>query len=257
MGELLWSSVPAPVRTATQTRLGSAIVAVSDVAGGFSEGAAARLSLADGRDVFVKATAHEAVRDFHRREGAIAAGLPSTVPSPPLLFSFEHDAWVVLAFAFVTARAARPADLPRVLDAATKMALVLTPAPLRPPTRPRLAGSSPWPGDTLLHGDLYLFNALIGPSQVYIVDWAHAWVGPIYGDVLMLMAGSPEAESLCAANPLTRDLPPSVIDEFLAAHGGFLMNLAAAASAPGLAAMAESLGRASLGWLSRRPYSAT
>jgi hypothetical protein len=48
-----------------------------------------------------------------------------------------------------------------------------------------------------------------------------------------------------------------VIDAFLAAHGGFLMNLAAAASAPNLAAMAGSLGRASLGWLARRPYSAT
>ncbi|WP_433203255.1 hypothetical protein ACQP00_33810 [Dactylosporangium sp. CS-047395] len=257
MGEMAWSAVPQPVRAAVETRLGSTIVAVADVAGGFSEGAAARLSLADGRDVFVKATAHEAVRDFHRREGAIAAGLPSTVPSPPLLFALEHDAWVVLAFAFVTARPARPADLPRVLAAATSMASVLTPAPLRPPTRPRLLPGPALDGDTLLHGDLYLFNALIGPSQVYIVDWAHAWVGPAYGDVLMLMAGSPEAESLCAANPLTRDLPPHAIDAFLAAHGGFLMNLAAAAAAPNLAAMAESLGRASLGWLARRPYSAT
>ncbi|GAA3453240.1 hypothetical protein [Dactylosporangium matsuzakiense] len=92
---------------------------------------------------------------------------------------------------------------------------------------------------------------------MWIVDWAHAWVGPAYCDVLPLMAGGNDPEALCAANPLTRDLPPSVVDGFLAAHAGFLVRLALQASDPSLSAAAASLGRASLAWLARRPYSAT
>jgi hypothetical protein len=284
-----WGAVPAAVRAAVEARLGSPVAAAQDRPGGFSEGVAARLRLRDGRDVFVKAACDPAVTGFHRREAAVAARLPAAVPSPPLLFALDHEAWVVLVFAFVAAELPTAADLPRVLDTATAMARALTPAPVRPDTPPRLGGfadlaradlvrvspwaaqrradlvaleaaaAASWAGDTLLHGDLYLFNALIPASarRVYIVDWAHAWVGAAHCDALMLMAGSDAAEALCAANPLTRDLPPLAVDGFLAAHAGFLLRLALRASDPNLAAMAASLGRASLAWLSRRPYSAT
>jgi hypothetical protein len=247
------------------------------------------LRLADGRDVFVKATAEPGVSDFHRREGVIAKALPSTVPSPPLLFALDQGPWTALGFVFAPARLATPDDLPRVLAAATAMAGPLTPAPLRSATRPRLggfadlaghgealarvapwaaehlgelialeaAGRPTWAGDTLLHGDLYPFNALVSPERVYIVDWAHAWVGAAHCDVLMLMAGSPAAAALCAADPLTRDLPPLAIDGFLAAHAGFLLRLALRAEDPHLAAMAAALGNASLRWLSQGPYSVT
>nr|BFE60593.1 hypothetical protein GCM10020063_051190 [Dactylosporangium thailandense] len=255
MGTVSWSALPEPVRGGVRERLGSPVADAVDLAGGHSEGAAARLRLADGRDVFVKAAADPAVRDFHRREAVVAAALPASVPSPKLLFAFDDGPWAVLGFEFVAASLPGPADLPRVLDTVTAMAGALTPAPIRPPTRPRLAGleSLDLAGDTLLHGDLYLFNALVSPERVFIVDWAHAWVGPAYCDALMLMAGSPDAEALCAANPLTRDLPPRVIDAFLAAHAGFLLDLAArAADHPRLASTAAALGGASRDWLARR-----
>ncbi|MFI5909919.1 hypothetical protein [Dactylosporangium sp. NPDC051541] len=282
-----WAAVPAPVRDAVEERLGARVTAAERLAGGFSEGVAARLRLADGRDVFVKATADPAVRDFHRREGVIASAFAVGVPSPPLLFALDLDPWVVLVFAFVEAELATEPDRPRVLDAATAMAAALTPAPARPATAPRLGGfadlsrpqvarcspwaaahlddlvelerSQDWAGDTLLHGDLYLFNALVSAQRVWIVDWAHAWVGPAYCDVLTVMAGSGGVppETLLAGNALTRDLPPPVVDGFLAAHAGFLVRLAVRASDPSLSAAAASLGRASLKWLARRPYSAT
>ncbi|WP_426503596.1 hypothetical protein ACPPVO_39045 [Dactylosporangium sp. McL0621] len=280
-----WSAVPGPVRAGVEARLGSRVAGAVDVSGGHSEGAAARLRLAGGRDVFVKAAADPAVRDFHRREAVVAARLPVSVPSPPLLFAFDDGPWAVLVFEFVAAVLPSPADRPRVLDTVTAMASALTPAPVRPATAPRLGGFaglaaadlarvSPWAaehlddlvalesaaardGDTLLHGDLYLFNALVSPSRVYIVDWAHAWVGPRYCDALMLMAGAPDAAALCAANPLTRDLPPRTVDAFLAAHAGFLLALALRATNPAVGVTATALGRASAEWLSRRLYSAT
>ena len=285
MGALAWNRVPEGVRDGVEARLGARVLEAVDLDGGHSEGAAARLRLAGGRDVFVKAAADPAVRDFHRREAAVAARLPAAVPSPALLFAFDDGPWAVLVFEFVPALPPAPEDLPRVLNAVTAMAAALTPAPVRPATAPRLGGFaelaaadlepvSPWAaahlgdlvalessadrsGDTLLHGDLYLFNALVAPGRTYIVDWAHAWVGPRYGDALMLMAGSPDAAALCAANPLTRELPAPTIDAYLAAHAGFLLRLALRAANPAVAATATSLGRASLRWLARRPYSAT
>ncbi|WP_432969205.1 phosphotransferase family protein [Dactylosporangium sp. CA-233914] len=290
-----WGTVPARVRDAVEERLGSPVAGAVDLAGGFSEGVAARLRLADGRDVFVKAAAEPVVAGFHRREGGVAARLPRAVPSPLLLFALAVDPWVVLGFEFVAGRLpARPwrdDELRPVLDAATRAADALTPAPFRPSTPPRLGGwaglaadavarVSPWAGahlerlvaleaagahtlagDTLLHGDLYAFNVLLDEDRkVYLVDWPHAWVGAAHCDVLTLMSTAADPEPLLAANPLTAGLEPFAVDAFLAAHSGFLVRLAVTATGeadPNLVAMAAALGRGSLAWLSQRPYSAT
>src|SRR5690242_4627331 len=52
-----WSRLPGRVRTAVEERAGASVVEARDQTGGFSPGVAARLLLADGRRVFVKAVA--------------------------------------------------------------------------------------------------------------------------------------------------------------------------------------------------------
>ena len=57
---------PAPVRSAVEARLASRVVAAHSQDGGFSPGVAARLELADGTRVFVKAVVHPAERGLAR-----------------------------------------------------------------------------------------------------------------------------------------------------------------------------------------------
>ena len=56
---LPWAETPAPVRRAVQAYLGSPVLVAESQPGGFSPGLAARLLLADGRRVFVKAVGAE------------------------------------------------------------------------------------------------------------------------------------------------------------------------------------------------------
>ncbi|MCC3772865.1 hypothetical protein K6I34_006802, partial [Streptomyces sp. UNOC14_S4] len=54
-----WTEVPAHLRAALEETLGSPVTTAVTRAGGFSPGVAARLELADGRRVFVKAVGPE------------------------------------------------------------------------------------------------------------------------------------------------------------------------------------------------------
>lgn len=129
--------MPAPVRSAIEDRLGSRVVSARSQAGGFSPGVAARLRLADGARVFVKAVCGWSNPDspaIHRREARVAAALPAGVPAPALRWSWDDGEWVVLAFDDVDGR---PPDLPwraneleRVLDALDELATALTPSPI-------------------------------------------------------------------------------------------------------------------------------
>ena len=105
--------------------------------GGFSPGLAARLALADGRRVFMKAVSEEANPDtpvLHRREARIVAALPATAPVPRLLWSHDDGGWVALCFEDVDGRhPSQPwtePDLALVVAALTKMARELTPSPM-------------------------------------------------------------------------------------------------------------------------------
>ena len=132
-----WDEMPAPVRSAIEDRLGSRVVSARSQAGGFSPGVAARLRLADGARVFVKAVCGSSNPDspaIHRREARVAAALPAGVPAPALRWSWDDGEWVVLAFDDVDGR---PPDLPwraneleRVLDALAELATALTPSPI-------------------------------------------------------------------------------------------------------------------------------
>lgn len=187
----------------------------------------------------------------------------------------------------------RREELDRVLAALPGLVTALTPAPVEesqlapprlggwsglapPAARGRLRTLSGWAADhlhglialesraqvtgpTLLHGDLYPFNLLLTPDRVVAVDWPHAWIGAPFCDVLTLLSSAQlsgiDPQPLAQAHPLTRNLAPGRIDEFLALHSGFLLRSVATAGPeadPNIMAMMTALGLASVQWLQRR-----
>lgn len=104
--------------------------------GGFSDGLAARLELADGRKVFAKAVdpgAAPGVAAFHRREVVVNGALPHGAPVPRLLGSYDDLGWVALGFEDIEGALPvqpwREDELERVLHALTDLAESLTPSP--------------------------------------------------------------------------------------------------------------------------------
>lgn len=226
---LPWEGLPASVRSAVERRLGWPVVGALTRPGGFSPGVAARLELENGRCVFVKAIGPEPNPDspeFHRREARIAAALPPEAAAPRLLFSYDEDGWVALAFEHVEGREPelpwREHELERVLAALTDLAAALTPPPLEaPPVAEALdelfhgwrtlasgeaAGIDPWAaerldelaalearwadgaaGSTLLHCDVRADNILLTPDRVVLVDWPHACVGAAWIDLVAFL----------------------------------------------------------------------
>jgi aminoglycoside phosphotransferase len=196
-----WDEMPAPVRSAIEDRLGSRVVSARSQAGGFCPGVAARLRLADGARVFVKAVCGSSNPDspaIHRREARVAAALPAGVPAPALRWSWDDGEWVVLAFDDVDGRAPelpwRAGELDRVLDALVEL-------------------ESRWPdavrGDTLVHLDVRADNVLLTPDRVLVVDWPWAGVGASWLDLVAMlpsvaMQGGPAPDDVWRAHPLNR-----------------------------------------------------
>jgi aminoglycoside phosphotransferase (APT) family kinase protein len=136
-----WEQLPAAVHQALQARLGSPVVHAATQPGGFSPGLAARLRLADGRQVFVKAAGPDPnphTPALHRAEAHITANLPPTTPSPRLLWSYDQHGWVALAFEDIEGKLPtlpwQPGELQRVLGAVADLATTLTPAPVAAPS---------------------------------------------------------------------------------------------------------------------------
>ena len=98
---LSWEQVPRHVQSWVEQDLSAPVVEAVNQPSGFSPGAAARLLLADGRRVFVKAacaTPNPETQRLHRREAIVAAALPTEVPAPKLLSNFDDGDWVALCF---------------------------------------------------------------------------------------------------------------------------------------------------------------
>jgi hypothetical protein len=96
-----WQETPARVREAIQSHLGSRVVQAVSQPGGFSPGLAARLRLADGRRVFVKAISAERTPQgpsIYRAEARVTAALPRTAAAPRLLWTYDDGHWVALVF---------------------------------------------------------------------------------------------------------------------------------------------------------------
>jgi len=82
---LAWQAVPERVRLAFDRWTGSSVLSATSQPSGFSPGVAARVRLADGRRIFVKAVGPTPNADspaIHRREARIVAALPEGVPVP-------------------------------------------------------------------------------------------------------------------------------------------------------------------------------
>lgn len=82
-----WSALPEALRTALAVALGTEIAqAGPSVGSGFTGGFAAPLTLADGREVFVKA-AHESQHPFtaYQREAELVPHLPGTIHVPRII----------------------------------------------------------------------------------------------------------------------------------------------------------------------------
>lgn len=122
-----------------ERQVGAQVIEAVSQPGGFSPGAAARLRLANGRQVFAKAIGPDANPDtptIYRREALIAAALPPTAPAPRLLWTYDEGegGWVVLLFADIDGRQPaqpwRPDELELVLAALAELGAALTPSPL-------------------------------------------------------------------------------------------------------------------------------
>ena len=136
---LHWADMPPRVRSKIERWLGGAVVDAVTQPTGFSPGVAARLTVDDGRRVFVKAVGPEPNRDtpaMHRREASIMTAMPFAAPVPRLLWSYDEGegGWVALVFENVDGRHPtqpwRIDELDRVVAAMEDLSKLLTPSPM-------------------------------------------------------------------------------------------------------------------------------
>jgi Phosphotransferase enzyme family len=149
-----WERVPAGVRLSVEDYLGSRVEGARSQEHGFSPAVAARLRLADGRRVFVKAigpdheTGAPGGQESYRREAAVTSQLPKAVPCPALLRSWEAEDWVVLLFEAIDGHNPympwRRDQLDRVLAALEDVARAVTPSPVAVPLASNPGGSHHW-----------------------------------------------------------------------------------------------------------------
>ncbi|MFI1336896.1 aminoglycoside phosphotransferase family protein [Streptomyces sp. NPDC020845] len=148
---MAWAAMPRELTVRIERLLGSPVATAVSQPGGFSEGLAARVRLANGGRAFIKAASSStapAVADFHRREIAVSRRLPPEASAPRLLDAHDDGTWVVLVFeeiqGHLPAQPWRPDELDRVIAAVADMATALTPSPVEPAilSKPRLGG---WP----------------------------------------------------------------------------------------------------------------
>lgn len=224
-----FDELPPSLRTALEALLGERIVVSDSQSGGFSPGSADRCTLASGRRAFIKAIdsgAHPDGAKLHRREAAMAAALPGSLPVPAFLGIVEESNWVALAFEDIEGRHPdapwQPAQLGSALDALVRLAEIdpaLVPGFLPTAAQshgPLFAGwerlledpaRGPWDaegirslaalasrstaalsGGHLLHADLRADNMLIDAAgNMVLVDWPHACRGPAWFDALSLL----------------------------------------------------------------------
>ena len=275
-----WDELPAAVRDWAADVLGAPVLEAVSQSGGFSPGSADRVRTADGGRAFVKAAnveLHPGTPELHRREAVVAAGLPSWLPAPALLGSYDVDGWIALMFADVDGGSPqlpwRPAELAAVLDALAVLAEGGTPCPipdLAPASErigpmfdgvhrlaadgivvdgldlPALLGPAveALDGDTLVHLDLRADNLLLTADGAVLVDWPHACRGPAWLDTLLLLLevdrfGGHDVEALLAAHPTTGAVDPAIVDGVLAGVIGYFLDRARQPPPPALPRIRE------------------
>lgn len=133
-----WTDLPGHVQAGVEEILGARVVESTGQQGGFSPGTADRVRTATGRQAFVKAVSkqlNELSPAIHRKEAAISAALPDTVPAPSLIGTFDDGDWVALVLSDVDGRHPHipwhTGEVSLVLDALLKIAQTPVPAELK------------------------------------------------------------------------------------------------------------------------------
>ncbi len=159
---LHWKQAPKRLRDAFEAWAGSPVAEAVTQPSGFSPGVAARLLLADGRRVFVKAVGPDINPDsagIHRRELRIISRMPEDVPAPRLLWSRDEGegGWVALAFEDIEGEHPRQPwdlrELERVLEGLVALGERLTPSPLPAGVAPDASDAFPNDGWRNLRDD--------------------------------------------------------------------------------------------------------
>ena len=119
-----WSDLPAHVRAGVEEVLGEPVAEFAGQQGGFSPGSADRVVTPTGRRAFVKAVGpalNAASPGIHRREAAVAAVLPKSLPTASLIGTFDDGEWIALVLTDVNGRHPylpwQPDEVGLVLDA--------------------------------------------------------------------------------------------------------------------------------------------
>ncbi len=261
-----WLLLPPVLRSRIERQLGSRVVDAESAGSGFTPGFASVLTGADGRRQFVKAASTKAQRPFadaYREEIRKLQALPSGLPVPRLLWTYEDDLWVVLGLEYVEGRAPeRPwqvGDLHRCLDTLEELAEALTPAPLSlrsfaddfaecldgwkhlrrvAPHHPHLdeaealahGYAEATAGRTLVHTDARDDNFLLRDPRAggaVLCDWNWPVVGAAWIDSVLLLISAygdgVDVETVLAGRTLTRDVDPAHVDTLLALICGYFM----------------------------------
>ena len=136
---LNWFDIPLHTRHIIELWLGSEIVNISSQTSGFSPGVSATFTLADARNVFIKAVGpkpNPGIASVHRHELNIVSQLPNDIPVPRLLWSYDdlETGWVTLIFENIDgwhpANPWKQDELRRAIDALVDLNGKLTPSPL-------------------------------------------------------------------------------------------------------------------------------
>ncbi len=138
-----WADLPEHVKVGIESILGDPVVEAVGQHGGFSPGTADRVRTITGRRAFVKAVnpaLNSTTPGIHRKEAAITAVLPPSLPAPSLIGKFDDGEWIALVLTDVEGTHPQVpwhmSELALVLDAL--LGLARTPIPGELEKLPRL-----------------------------------------------------------------------------------------------------------------------
>ncbi|WP_375389483.1 phosphotransferase [uncultured Amnibacterium sp.] len=291
-----WPELPAAVRGAVERALGSRVTSSESRAGGWSPGSADLVTTAGGRRAFVK-TADARVNletvAMHRREVEVLRLLAGG-PAPRLLGVVDARPWFGLVVEAVDGRhpdPLAPSDTRLLLDAVGGLPVAPAGGPLRRiedeladaahgwrrlredgvplpdevrehlPHLEALAARMPHAlrGDSVVHGDLRVDNALVDPvGGGRLIDWPSAVVGARWLDaVTYLLDVRHLGGSIDGAmrHPVLRDVPAEDVDAWLSVLGAYFLDSARRPEPPGLAGIRDyqaAQGATVLSWLLER-----